>query len=148
MLVQIWTNKFWTFQHVKGIPYSLNIMTSFLSRNISFSGYSRNCSVGTRSVFLTQYVCFNSINIFRSNRDVLDIPTPWRFRVSFVCWSGGLKFCNQSVQWCDEHFFRNFMQKTFWLRNVNLVSKLWSNSNHLCWKLFCRLLKMSWRQNC
>ena len=102
MLVQIWTNKFWTFQHVKGIPYSLNIMTSFLSRNISFSGYSRNCSVGARSVFLTQYVCFNSINILRRNRDVLDIPTPWRFRVSFVCWSGGLKFCNQSVQWCDK----------------------------------------------
>ena len=67
MLVQIWTNKFWTFQHVEDTcPYSLKIMTSFPSQNISFSGYSRNWSVGARSVFLTQ--CFNSINIFRSTR--------------------------------------------------------------------------------
>ena len=41
-------------------------MRSFPSRNISSSGYSRNCSAGARLVFFTQYVCFNSINIFRS----------------------------------------------------------------------------------
>ena len=43
-------------------------MTSFLSRNISFSGYLRNCYVIARQVFMTQYVCFNSINIFRTTR--------------------------------------------------------------------------------
>ena len=48
--------------------YSLKSMTSVPSRNISFSRYSMNCSVDARSVFLTQYVCFNSINVFRSTR--------------------------------------------------------------------------------
>ena len=43
-------------------------MTSFPSRKISFSRYFNNCFAGARSVFLTQYVCFNSINIFRSTR--------------------------------------------------------------------------------
>ena len=43
-------------------------MTSFPSRNISLSGYFRNCSVGIKLIFLIQYVCFNSINIFRSSR--------------------------------------------------------------------------------
>ena len=90
MLVQIWTNKFWTFQHVKGILYSLNIMTSFLSRNISFSGNSRNCFVGARSsVFLTQNVCFNSMNIFRSTRcarhtNIMPFP---RFVCLLIQWS-------------------------------------------------------------
>ena len=57
------------FQHVI-IPYSLKIMMSSPSRNISFSGYSKNCSVGARSIFLTQYMCFNSINTFCSKLNV------------------------------------------------------------------------------
>ena len=76
--------------------------------------------MGARSVFLTQYVCFNSINIFHSTslRDVRGIPTP--------CRSADLVVSSFAINWFNDaiNIFRKFMQKTFWLRNVNLVLKL------------------------
>ena len=95
VLVQIWTNKFWTFQHFNR---SLKIMTSYPSRNISFFGYSMNCSVGLHDSIrvLQQH------KTFPVERNMRGIPTP---TVSFVCWSGGIDVCNQSVQWWYRHFF-------------------------------------------
>ena len=91
-------------------------MTSFPSRNISFSGYSRNVSVGARSVFLTQYVGFKSINIFRSTRCAKHTNTmPFRLSADPVVSSFAINRFNDAI---------NIHAKIFWRRNVNLVLKL------------------------
>ena len=144
MLVQIWTNKFWTFQHVKDTLLTKNDDVISVAKYQFLSRYSRNCSVGARSVFLTQNMCFNSINIFRSTRCARHTNTmPFRLSADPVVSTFAINRFNDAMN----IFLRKFMQNTCWLRNVNLVLKLWSNSNHLCWKSFCRLLKMSWRHN-
>ena len=133
------------FQHVKGIPYSLNIMTSFLSRNISFSGYSRNCSVGTRSVFLTQYVCFNSINIFRRTRCARHTNTmPFRLSADPVVSSFAINRFNDAIN----IFLGNSCKKLFGYVMLILSQNCDQTQIIFVENYFVALLKMSWRQNC
>ena len=77
--------------------------------------------MGARSVFLTQCVCFNSINIFRITRCARHTNTmPFRLSADPVVSSFAINRFNDAIN----IFFRKFMQKTCWLRNVNFVLKL------------------------
>ena len=77
--------------------------------------------MGARLVFLTQYVCFNSINIFRSTRCARHTNTmPFRLSADPVVSSIAINRFNDAIN----KIFGNSCKKISWLRNVNLVSKL------------------------
>ena len=80
-------------------------------------------------------------NIFRSTRCARHINTmPFRFSADPVVSRFAINRFNNAIN----IFLGNSCEKLFGYVML-IVLKLWSNWNHLCWKSFCRLLKMSWR---
>ena len=79
------TKKFWTFQHVKDTLLTNNYDVISVTKyqflwNLDIPGIVLWSSA--RSVFSTQYVCLNSINIFRSMRCAIGITNTMPFRLS------------------------------------------------------------------